>query len=404
MLPRLLQLLGHDSCPRLQFEACWATTNIASGTYANKASVIAAGALPHLVRLLDSPDGDVLEQAVWALGNIAGDSVATRQMVLAAGVIPPLLRRLTPRAKLTFARKAAWTISNLVRAKAVEGVIQPRMDAVRPLLPRLAALISSDDKEVLADALWALSYLSDGEEDRLQSVLEAGCLPRVVALLAHPNPDVVTPALRTVGNLVTGDDLTTQAVLNEGLLQSVVGLFKSARKGVRKEVCWLVSNVCSGTQTQLQAVLDAGIVPLLASQAVQGDWEVVSEACWALANAATTGSRLQVHGLVEGGAIAALSHALQRNVRVDTRVLGVAIEGLESILRVEPPSERQLPRQHYAALMEAAGVPQSLRLVHKKSDNPSHGAAAQRLLASPHFAHLRGDAEEKSSEEGSEED
>ncbi len=363
MLPCLVQLLDHEGCPKLQFEACWALTNVASGTSANTGAVLAAGALPRLVRLLDAADCNVREQTLWALGNIAGDSMASRQLVLAAGVIPPLLRCLTPHARLSLVRNAAWTISNLVRSSSIMGVVQPSMDSVRALLPRLAALLSTDDTSVLGDALWSLSYLSNGDEDRLQPVLEAGCLPRVVALLEHESSEVVTPALRTVGNLATGDDLATQAVLNAGLLPLVAGLLKSPRRSIRKETCWLMSNVCSGTQAQLQAVLDVGIVPLLVSQVVQGEREVADEACWALSNAATTGSRRQVHELVESGAIGALRHVLQRNAEYSVRIMGVAVQGLESILRSEPPSECQLPSSHYKALMEAAGVPEVLRLV-----------------------------------------
>ncbi len=34
----------------------------------------------------------------------------------------------------------------------------------------------SNDSEVLHDALWALSYLTDGNEDRIQMAIEVGIL------------------------------------------------------------------------------------------------------------------------------------------------------------------------------------------------------------------------------------
>lgn len=54
---------------------------------------------------------------------------------------------------------------------------------VKPALPALARLIHSNDEEVLTDACWALSYLSDGTNDKIQAVIESGVCPRLVELL-----------------------------------------------------------------------------------------------------------------------------------------------------------------------------------------------------------------------------
>lgn len=54
---------------------------------------------------------------------------------------------------------------------------------MKPALPVLRQLIHLNDEEVLTDACWALSYLSDGPNDKIQAVLEAGVCPRLVELL-----------------------------------------------------------------------------------------------------------------------------------------------------------------------------------------------------------------------------
>ena len=53
----------------------------------------------------------------------------------------------------------------------------------KPALPALERLIHSNDEEVLTDACWALSYLSDGTDDKINAVIEAGVCPRLVELL-----------------------------------------------------------------------------------------------------------------------------------------------------------------------------------------------------------------------------
>jgi hypothetical protein len=54
---------------------------------------------------------------------------------------------------------------------------------VKPALPALQRLVFSDDEEVLTDACWALSYLSDGTNDKIQAVINAGVCGRLVQLL-----------------------------------------------------------------------------------------------------------------------------------------------------------------------------------------------------------------------------
>merc|ERR1712000_780099 len=110
-------------------------------------------------------------------------------------------------------RNGTWTLSNMVRGKPA-----PPFELVRSAVPALAHLIYSTDEEVLTDACWALSYLSDGSNDKIQAVIEAGVCRRMVELLMHTSYSVKTPALRTVGNIVTGDDLQTQIVINVSAL------------------------------------------------------------------------------------------------------------------------------------------------------------------------------------------
>lgn len=54
---------------------------------------------------------------------------------------------------------------------------------MKPALPALERLVHSNDEEVLTDACWALSYLSDGTNDKIQAVIEAGVCARLVQLL-----------------------------------------------------------------------------------------------------------------------------------------------------------------------------------------------------------------------------
>eukprot|EP00948_MAST-09A_sp_MAST-9A-sp1_P002114 g2114.t1 len=325
VVSEFVKFLQMDHLPKLQFEAAWALTNIASGTSEHTAVVIEHQAVPIFVRLLQAENDDVREQSVWALGNIAGDSAECRDQVLAMGALRPLLGNLRE-AKTSMKRNATWTLSNFCRGKP-----QPEFKSVCAALPTLSELIKCDDYDILTDACWALSYLSDGPNEKIQAVIEAGVCRRLVELLNHSSLSVQTPALRTVGNIVTGDDDQTQTILNCNVLSCLLNLLSSPKRSIRKEACWTISNITAGSKEQIAKVLDENIFPPLIQLLKDAEFDIKKEACWAISNATSGGSAVQIKDLVRLGCIPPLCDLL---LCQDHKIVTVALEGLENILKV----------------------------------------------------------------------
>jgi hypothetical protein len=198
--------------------------------------------------------------------------------------------------KISMLRNATWTLSNLCRGKP-----QPPLQIVRnlayildlifnklvPCLPILNQLVRNSDVEVVIDACWALSYISDGTNDNIQAVLDCGCASRMVSLLNHPNVKVQVPALRTIGNIITGTETQTQVLLDHNVLPLLYRLLNSPRKALRKESCWTISNIVAGSQKHTQFVITSNVFPNIVKLLSTNELDVKKEAAYVISNASS---------------------------------------------------------------------------------------------------------------------
>jgi hypothetical protein len=327
------------------FEAAWALTNIASTEHTNV--VVDAGACPHLVNLLRAANPEVREQAAWCLGNIAGDNTKYRDYLLAeTPCLNNVLMNIKEPANESLLRNVTWSLSNLCRGKP-----KPQLDHIKPAFPALRHLLSIADEEVVTDACWALSYVSDGEDTRIEEVVKSGAVPLLINMMGSTQKvNIMTPALRTIGNIVSGNDKCTQHCLDNKLLNVLSTLINHQKKAVRKETCWALSNITAGTQVQIAQVANfPGMLANLISHVRDSEWDVKKEAAWAVANMTTTATPEIVCKVVDAGALEPLVKLLDVK---DSKIVSVALEAIESILK----TGRKCHRDFEGALETAGGL------------------------------------------------
>uniref|UniRef100_A0A4W6FTT1 Importin subunit alpha n=1 Tax=Lates calcarifer TaxID=8187 RepID=A0A4W6FTT1_LATCA len=290
LIPKFVRFLALSECPPIQFEAAWTT------------AVVEEGAIPAFISLVASPHPHISEQAIWALGNIAGDGSNQRDLVIKHGGLQPLLALLAAPDLSVFPsgylRNVTWTLSNLCRNKNPA----PPLTAVQQLLPALVRLLHHDDREVLADTCWAVSYLTDGSNERIEVVVQAGLVPRLVQLLTCGELSIDGIAISVLSTMLTG-------------FREVCQIVKSA--SLRS-----LGNIVTGTDEQTQCVLNAGAL---------GDYKTQKEAVWAVTNYTSGGTVAQVAYLVQCNVLGPLLNLLTAK---DSKIILVILDAIYNILQM----------------------------------------------------------------------
>lgn len=319
---------------KLRFEALWALTNVASGTSEQCQVLVQEGALPAFVAMTKSSNAECREQAVWAIGNVAGDSEALRDETLRAGCMQAVMRLINPHnpSSVGMLRNVTWTLSNMCRGKKP----LPPFEYVRHAIPAMTWLLNYDDSEVIQDAAWGLSYVSDepGDDNYKLDVFvkQEGLLQRLAWLLEnYQKQDIlVVPVLRAIGNVLTGNDQQTDAVLQHGVTEALLKLLRHPKRNIRKETAWALSNITAGQPHQIEQVLgNQALVTELSRLLRSGDVVVQREAAWTIANACTCGNNRQLR-FISGKEeiVSAMSDALGCGDRAIIKVICEAIVAL----------------------------------------------------------------------------
>ena len=224
-----------------------------------------------------------------------------------------------------------WVISNLCRGKP-----SADLEIVGAFIPPLAQIINNNavTEDVKVDAVWALAYMSDGCNDRIQKVMESNVTPKLIEFSKNLTSQLLTPTVRCLGNFISGDNKQTQAVLDAGILKNIVPLLECNRATIRKETCWLLSNVAAGTYQQIESLFTyTGIIERIVQLSMNSAWNIKKEALWTLANICTTGSEAQVQRIVSHRGLEALSDAVT-SAQSDPKILVVVLEAIARILQV----------------------------------------------------------------------
>jgi len=345
-LPHLIRCISESDNLKVQFEAAWAITNIASSDSRFTRQVVESGAVPHLLNLLrSSPSWEIMDQAVWALGNIAGDGVSLRNTLVEQGCMDELIRTAQRVQRggfpVTFIRNLTWTMSNMFRFK-------PHIHSRFALssIPIIKNFLTHADEEVVTNTIWCFSYLT--ESDTLTEPTSASSIPSTNVIydaifddddilltlrgfLSSTSLDRVVPSMRVFGNICTGSTGYVERLMRMSIITAFVPLLSHRNNVVRKESFWTMSNIAAGTSDHVQALMDSGVISRV-YEVRRDNTSVKKEAGWVVCNAVSVGTEAQVRTMAEQHHII---ESLISNLEIrDTALTKSTLASLETVVRV----------------------------------------------------------------------
>lgn len=288
--------------------------------------IVDRGVIPLTMKLLLSPSDEVVEQALWTLGNIIGESVAYRDITINLDIIPRMLAMNLIRKSVQFRRTFIWVIVNLLRIKDP----QISLANAQSMIPTINGLVMNVDSTAKVDALWALTYIADGNEEYIQLVIDSGIISAVVPLLSNHRIKVQLAAMRLLGNIATGTDEQTNVLLNNDILIHIRFPLMHPKDNLRRMALWCMSNITVGSQEQVQAVFHSGLLGRIVESLSREDMKTSREALFTVNNMISLATKEQVLDVINVGAINPLFQLL---LSIDEQMARLAQNALKTLFQ-----------------------------------------------------------------------
>ncbi|KAI8329420.1 armadillo-type protein [Chlamydoabsidia padenii] len=271
-------------------------SNIAAGAY--DLWLKSTCMVPTLIDLLDVEHSVLREMAAGALGNMAAEDLgdmtdeddSVRERIRNNGAVPPLVRMLDSDDSRTI-QYACFALANLARGD--EAALHIFMTS--GIDKRLLHHLSKETPDTMTEVAWVMSYLTANSNEFRSKVMGEGFLQPMVhhlVTLAHQGVMVI-PMLRTFGNLAGGPDETIELLVQQpSFLSTLLTLLTSDTRVVKKEALWVLSNITAAKRVHVIEQVDTPeTIQQLTDLVLTGHFDIRQGAATCLMNMAHHGQK-----------------------------------------------------------------------------------------------------------------
>lgn len=268
----------------------------------------AEGAIPLVVRLLNSSVATVAAAAAAVLLDMGGTALELRQAMLAAGTLPALVPMFGSNSE-----EAQASAANALMMLCHNDAEVTRAAAAAGGIPAAVQLLCSGNKTALYPSVGLLSYFSKQQSNEVGAALDADAraIPMLVRLLdpaRQRDKELQTGAAGTLAATVKGSRQVALACIEAGALPRLTQLAQAAHQGLRDNS--MVALCTLAAECPAEVAAERGAIPammqIMGSDANAG---MMIQAVQSLSSAAAgSPQRSQGQAITEAGGIEALQY------------------------------------------------------------------------------------------------
>ncbi|CAA0842621.1 ARM repeat superfamily protein [Striga hermonthica] len=252
----LVQLLSATSSPRMREKAAAVTCQLAeSGGVLVEGLLVSEGALPPLIRLIESGGPVCRERAIVALQRLSSSSPDAARAIVGHGGARPLIE-LCRVGDSVSQSAAACALKNVSAAVPEARRTLAESGLVRVMIDLLNRGILLGSREYAAECL---QNLTSGNDELRRAVISEGGVRSLLSYLDGPLPQ--EPAVGALRNLI---GLLPHEVLGSGgVIPRLAHVLSSGSPGARQAAAWAIVRICSSSVEMKKLVGESGCIPNL---------------------------------------------------------------------------------------------------------------------------------------------